>query len=97
MQPRTKPIEPIVFAEGNDDDRKGDEKKEEVPPPAKPKPTPVPSANIFGSAKPVDTAAREREIEERLSKVEMRSKEEPYVCKLHNIKNIEKIKFGIDL
>lgn len=28
----------------------------------------VPSASIFGSAKPVDTAQREREIEERLAK-----------------------------
>lgn len=28
------------------------------------------AASIFGSAKPVDTAAREREIEERLSKQE---------------------------
>lgn len=33
-----------------------------------PAPTPVPAASIFGSAKPVDTAAREREIEERLAK-----------------------------
>lgn len=30
------------------------------------KPKPIPRENIFGSAKPVDTAAREREIEERM-------------------------------
>lgn len=30
---------------------------------------PVASSAIFGGAKPVDTAAREREIEEKLSKV----------------------------
>ena len=40
----------------------GDE--ENIPPP--PKPKPVPAANIFGQAKPVDTAAREREIDEKL-------------------------------
>lgn len=44
----------------------------------KPRPTPVPAANIFGSAKPVDTAAKEREIEERLERErqEKREKEE---------------------
>lgn len=41
-----------------------DDKEEKAPPP--PKPKPVPSVNIFGQAKPVDTAAREREIEEKL-------------------------------
>lgn len=40
--------------------------EEEVEP--RPKPTPVPAATIFGSAKPVDTAAKEREIEERMEK-----------------------------
>lgn len=45
----------------------------EIPPvveiePPRPKPTPVPAATIFGNAKPVDTAAKEREIEERLEK-----------------------------
>lgn len=30
--------------------------------------TPVPAASIFGNAKPVDTSARERQIEERLAK-----------------------------
>lgn len=47
----------------------------------KPVSTPVPAANIFGAAKPVDTAAKEREIEERLAKsyAESRSREETYV------------------
>lgn len=41
----------------------------------------APAANIFGAAKPVDTTAREREIEERLAKsyAESRSREETYV------------------
>lgn len=37
---------------------------EPVPPPSEA----VSSSSIFGGAKPVDTAAREREIEERLAK-----------------------------
>ncbi|KAG5679718.1 hypothetical protein PVAND_009265 [Polypedilum vanderplanki] len=39
------------------------ESKEIAP---KPKPVPVPRENVFGSAKPVDTTAREREIEEKM-------------------------------
>lgn len=44
-------------------------------------PTPISAVNIFGAAKPVDTTAREREIEERLAKsyAESRSREETYV------------------
>lgn len=43
----------------------------------RPAPTPVPAANIFGAARPVDTAAREREIEERLAKsAEARAKDD---------------------
>jgi len=44
-------------------------------------PTNAPATNIFGAAKPVDTTAREREIEERLAKsyAESRSREETYV------------------
>ena len=73
LQPRTKPVEQIVVKE---------EVAEEVASePAAPAPTPVPAVNIFGAAKPVDTAAREREIEERLNKTyaESKAKEEPYV------------------
>lgn len=36
--------------------------------PTRPAPAAVPAASIFGSAKPVDTSARERQIEERLAK-----------------------------
>jgi len=36
--------------------------------PADPPAPPVPRASIFGAAKPVDTQAREREIEERLNR-----------------------------
>ncbi|XP_060820425.1 eukaryotic translation initiation factor 4B [Bombus pascuorum] len=61
LQPRTKPIEPVVA-------------KEEQQSAA----TPASSTNIFGAAKPVDTTAREREIEERLAKsyAESKSKED---------------------
>lgn len=42
---------------------------EENAEPEKPeRPSAPPAASIFGQAKPVDTAAREREIEERLAK-----------------------------
>lgn len=50
----------------NDSGLPEDDEKEATAPPPKPKPVPVPSVNIFGQAKPVDTAAREREIEEKL-------------------------------
>lgn len=52
------------------------EKPEEpiTPPPVAT--APVPAVNIFGAAKPVDTAAKEREIEERLNKAESKAKEE---------------------
>lgn len=82
MQPRTKPVEPIVVAEEPEAESSAESK------PAKsgstqqaPAPTSAPAANIFGAAKPVDTAAKEREIEERLAKsyAESRSREETYV------------------
>ena len=50
LQPRSKPVENTPSSEGEE----------------KPRPAPAPSSSIFGSAKPVDTAQREREIEERL-------------------------------
>lgn len=62
LQPRTLPIEPIVVAKVED------EEEESRRSPSPPRPKPVPAANIFGAAKPVDTAAREKEIEERLEK-----------------------------
>lgn len=79
LQPRTKPVEPIVVAEEPEAESSAESK------PAKsgstqqaPAPTSAPAANIFGAAKPVDTAAKEREIEERLAKsyAESRSREE---------------------
>lgn len=68
LQPRTLPIEPIVVskAEENANERPASEASESEAAVARPKP--VPSAQIFGAAKPVDTAAREREIEERLER-----------------------------
>lgn len=53
-------------SEGNDDSNRRDTEKPaatENPPVKK-----ASSASIFGSAKPVDTTAREREIEEKLRK-----------------------------
>lgn len=50
LQPRTKPVEV----------------EERKPESSEPKPQKPPAASIFGSAKPVDTAQREREIEEKL-------------------------------
>lgn len=61
LAPRTRPIEnPLPPPE----EIKEKEKPAEAPAPA----PPVPRASIFGAAKPVDTQAREREIEERLAR-----------------------------
>lgn len=63
LAPRTRPVEnPLPPPE---------EVREERPVEEKPAPAPAPSvprASIFGSAKPVDTTAREREIEDRLAR-----------------------------
>merc|ERR1712212_1177745 len=40
-------------------------------------PAPKKSANIFGNARPVDTTQREREIEQKLGKMEMKDEKEP--------------------
>lgn len=53
-------------AENHNDSGLPEDEEREVSAPPAPKPKPVPSVNIFGQAKPVDTAAREREIEEKL-------------------------------
>ncbi|XP_036147304.1 eukaryotic translation initiation factor 4B isoform X2 [Monomorium pharaonis] len=82
LQPRTKPVEPIVVGEDSTakdnttESTKSTESSESTQRP--PVATPVQAANIFGAAKPVDTTAREREIEERLAKsyAESRSREE---------------------
>lgn len=56
LAPRTKPIE-----------NQQPPTEPSNPPPTAPAPA-VPAASIFGNAKPVDTSARERQIEERLAK-----------------------------
>uniref|UniRef100_A0A182N079 RRM domain-containing protein n=1 Tax=Anopheles dirus TaxID=7168 RepID=A0A182N079_9DIPT len=69
LQPRTLPLPKPPIIESDDESeqqpqRDHDENADpELP---RPRPTPVPAAKVFGDAKPVDTAAREREIEERL-------------------------------
>lgn len=67
LQPRTVPIEPLVV---QNDEPSEKPRAEDAGPASAPAaaPTPVPAANIFGAAKPVDTTAREREIEERLAR-----------------------------
>lgn len=52
-------------AENHNDSGLPEDEEKEVSAPPPPKPKPVPSVNIFGQAKPVDTAARERAIEEK--------------------------------
>ncbi|XP_050068077.1 eukaryotic translation initiation factor 4B isoform X2 [Anopheles maculipalpis] len=86
LQPRTLPLpelpKPRPIESDDETDRNEGNAKHEEPAvadePPKPKPTPVPAAKVFGDAKPVDTAAREREIEERLQLEELlrRKKEE---------------------
>ncbi|XP_015590284.1 eukaryotic translation initiation factor 4B [Cephus cinctus] len=80
LQPRTKPVEPILV---KDEPTEAEAEAESAPSSTStsaqaPAPTPVPAVNIFGAAKPVDTTAREREIEERLAKTyaESKSKDE---------------------
>lgn len=71
LAPRTLPMPELKVAEEEEEVKNEEEEipkvEEEVEPP-RPKPTPVPAATIFGNAKPVDTAAKEREIEERMEK-----------------------------
>jgi len=80
LQPRTKPVEPLAVAEDSAAKDSMTESSTESTQRA-PAVMSVPAANIFGAAKPVDTTAREREIEERLAKsyAESRSREETYV------------------
>lgn len=53
------------------------EEREEIEKPAPaPRPKAVPAADIFGSAKPVDTAAKDREIEERLERERLQKQKE---------------------
>ncbi|CAD7091848.1 unnamed protein product [Hermetia illucens] len=66
LKPRTLPLPEIKATE--DDKSDGEEKSSTPEPPPKPKPAGVAPEKVFGSAKPVDTAAREKEIEERLER-----------------------------
>lgn len=66
LQPRTVPL-PDFNLQINERDKVADDTEKPAPPPVE-KPKPVPSAAIFGNAKPVDTAAKDREIEERLER-----------------------------
>lgn len=79
LQPRTKPVEPIVVGEEQTTQDSTDSKS--AKPASSAQQASAPATNIFGAAKPVDTTAREREIEERLAKsyAESRSREETYV------------------
>lgn len=62
LAPRTKPIE-------NQAPPPQQQQEPSSPPPSNNPPSSgAPAASIFGSAKPVDTSARERQIEERLAK-----------------------------
>ena len=64
LEPRTKPIDPPIIVKDNSEQEKSN--SDGAAPGATA--TPVPATNIFGAAKPVDTTAREREIEERLAR-----------------------------
>ncbi|XP_070165895.1 eukaryotic translation initiation factor 4B [Polyergus mexicanus] len=80
LQPRTKPVEALGISKDQIEESSvesksttGSESTQRAP-----APTSISAVNIFGAAKPVDTTAREREIEERLAKsyAESRSREE---------------------
>lgn len=73
LKPRTLPLPEIEIKPDDDETKAPGETSDEVAPPA-PRPKPVPAAAIFGAAKPVDTAAKDREIEERLEKERLEKK-----------------------
>ncbi|XP_052900501.1 eukaryotic translation initiation factor 4B isoform X4 [Anopheles moucheti] len=99
LQPRTLPLPELPKPRATDSDDESEQHtgnngkyEEPVEEPPKPKPTPVPAAKVFGDAKPVDTAAREREIEERLQQEELlrRKKEEAAALEEKNKRDAEK-------
>ncbi|XP_035910832.1 eukaryotic translation initiation factor 4B-like isoform X3 [Anopheles stephensi] len=96
LQPRTLPLPELPKPRPTHSDDEGERNvgngKHEEPAeePPKPKPTPVPAAKVFGDAKPVDTAAREREIEERLQQEELRRKKEEAAAEERNKRDAEK-------
>ncbi|XP_023169556.2 eukaryotic translation initiation factor 4B [Drosophila hydei] len=68
LKPRTLPMPEIVTKPDDDDQVNEIDKK------VNNKPSGLPSVNVFGSAKPVDTATRELEIEERLAEARRQEK-----------------------
>lgn len=83
LQPRTLPLpekpKPEPEQEGSERDispepKSHEDKENEEGGEPRPKPTPVPAAKLFGDAKPVDTAAKLREIEERMQEKERQRK-----------------------
>lgn len=76
LAPRTLPV-PELDIKPEDEEKPAAEQEnseplEEVQ--QAPRPKPVPAASIFGAAKPVDTAAKDRAIEERLEKARLEKK-----------------------
>ncbi|EDW13897.2 eukaryotic translation initiation factor 4B3 [Drosophila mojavensis] len=67
LKPRTLPMPEIVT-------KPDDEPVNEIDTKVNNKPSGTPSVNVFGSAKPVDTATRELEIEERLAEARRQEK-----------------------
>lgn len=74
LKPRTLPL-PVLPKPADPEElkqqREGLDAEEDEP--SRPEPTVVPAAAIFGDAKPVDTAAKEREIEARLERQRLES------------------------
>lgn len=66
LQKRTLPLPEIVVAPEDEEEVKVAEE-----PPKRTEPKSVPAVDIFGEAKPVDTAARDRAIEERLESIRL--------------------------
>lgn len=91
LQPRTLPLPDRPKPESEPDEHERDAKSErkhgsdnetsedkenEEQRESRPKPTPVPAAKVFGDAKPVDTASRLIEIEQRLQEKQKQEREE---------------------
>lgn len=85
LLPRTLPLTEIIVPKT---ELKSEHDGEATNESDRPEPTPVPAADIFGDAKPVDTAAREREIEARLER--MRIESERAAEELREIQKLEK-------
>lgn len=83
LNPRTLPLPELQI-----DEREREQERETPKPEAiKPRPKPVPSAAIFGAAKPVDTAAKDREIEARLEKERERIQQEAELAEKEKSEN----------